>query len=107
MLTITGMVFKASDDSGFTEFVAQSRLSSWLFSNLNWAPPTAISVPALSAKERMKLDECMPINRSIFTTDTATHLQSHLGFLPGASLDELANYARYYRTFPHFSKVIL
>lgn len=107
MLTITGIVFKASNDSSRAEFIEKSRLASWPFANLNWAPPTAISVPALSAKERMKLEECLPINRSIFTTDTASHLQNHLGYAPCDSKEELANYARYYRAFPHFSKVIL
>lgn len=106
MLTITGMVFKASDDAGIADFIAKSRLESWPFSNLNWASPMAISVPALSAKERMKLDEFLPIDSSA-VTDPADYLQSQLGFAPCASKDELANYARYYRAFPHFSKVIL
>lgn len=106
MLTVTGMVYKASDDAGIAEFISQSRLPSWPFANLNWAPPACISVPALSAKERMKLDECLPIDNSTIS-DPAGYLSGHLGFSPCQSREELANYARYYRVFPHFSKVIL
>ena len=106
MLTITGMVFKAADDSSVADFVKRSRLEDWPFANLKWETPTPISVPALSAKERMKLDECLPIDPSA-VADPAAHLKAHLGFSPCDNQAELANYARYYRAYPHFSRVIL
>jgi hypothetical protein len=106
MLTITGMVFKAHDDASAKKFIADSRLDHWPFANLTWAPPTPISMPALSAKERMKLDEFLPIDGSTLI-NPAEHLKHHLGFNPGANDEELANYAKYYRQYPHFSRVIL
>ena len=106
MLTITGMVFKASDDAKVEKFIADSRLDQWPYSNLEWAPPMPINMPALSAKERMKLDECLPIEEGT-VNNPADHLKKHLGFRPGADDGELANYAKYYRQYPHFSRVVL
>ncbi|MGS5086299.1 O-methyltransferase [Hydrogenophaga sp. A37] len=106
MLTITGMVFKASDDARVKQFIANSRLDKWPFANLEWTPPMSINMPALSAKERMKLDECLPIDEEA-VKNPADHLKKHLGFVPGANDGELSNYAKYYRQYPHFSRVIL
>jgi len=106
MLTITGMVFKASDDIAVKKFVDDSRLALWPFANLEWLPPHSIDMPALSAKERMKLDECLPVDKNSPASPAET-LVNHLGFRPGAANGELSNYAKYYRQFPHFSKVIL
>lgn len=108
MLTVTGMVFKASDDAEVQQFIAKSRLDQWPFSNLEWAAPMPINMPALSAKERMKLDECLPIGDDDGAINNpAEHLKNHLGFRPGADDGELSNYAKYYRQYPHFSRVIL
>jgi hypothetical protein len=106
MLTITGMVFNAADDPKVTEFISKSRIKRWPFANLTWNPPTQISVPALSAKERMMLDSLMPMsNRN--PQKTADKLKKKLGYVPGSEALELANYAQYYRAYPHFSRVIL
>lgn len=105
MLTITGMVFKASDDSEVNTFISDSRLDQWPFANLEWNQPMQINMPALSAKERMRLDECLPIDNSV--NNSAEHLKMHLGFVPGATDGELSNYAKYYRQYPHFSRIIL
>ena len=106
MLTVTGMVFDAADDPKVGEFIAQSRIKHWPFANLDWAPPTPISVPALSAKERMKLDTFLPLKNHDPAKATAK-LKKQLGYVPGSEELELANYARYYRAYPHFSRVIL
>ena len=106
MLTITGMVFDAADDPKVSEFIAKSRIKHWPFANLTWNAPTLISVPALSAKERMTLDSLMPVpNRD--HEKMAEKLKKKLGYVPGSDLRELANYAMYYRAYPHFSRVIL
>lgn len=107
MLTVTGIVLDASKDDARQAFLDSSRLAHWPFANLHWQPPIPISVPSLSAKERMKLDECLPIKGSDAVVIAA--LQAELGYVPGEVTDvqELANYARYYRAYPHFSRVIL
>lgn len=104
MLTITGMIFEAKDDTRLQDFLEQSRLSYWPFINSNWSTPVNISVPNLSAKERMRLDEQLP---SPAGPTLGQDLETHLGFRPSSSTDELANYARYYRHYPHFSRVVL
>lgn len=106
MLTITGMVFKASGDEEVDKFIADSRLDQWPFSNLDWAPPMPINMPALSAKERMRLDELLPLDEHL-AENAAEHLKTQLGFTPGATDGELLNYAKYYRQYPHFSRVII
>lgn len=107
MLTVTGIVLDASKDKVKKSFLTRSRLSHWPFVNLTWKPPKPISVPSLSAKERMKLDECLPITAA--DDIVITTLQTALGYVPGdvADAHELANYAHYYRAYPHFSRVIL
>lgn len=107
MLTVIGVVLDASNKLAIEEFKKISRLSYWPFSNLNWSDPMHISVPTLSAKERIKLDELLPSASK--DQVVIKKLRSKLGYVPGKETDaaELANYARYYRAFPHFSKVIL
>lgn len=106
MLTITGMVFEAHDDERLAHFLEQSRLRHWPFINLDWSAPQKISVPSLSAKERMRLDERLPIAAAT-EADPGEVLQQHLGYLPGCEAVDLANYARFYRAYPHFSRVVL
>lgn len=107
MLTVTGIVLDASQDDEKQAFLALLRLAHWPFANLHWQPPVRISVPALSAKERMKLDENLPVHGD--DSEVVKTLQTALGYVPGAVSDasKLANYARYYRAYPHFSRVIL
>ena len=108
MLTVTGMVFEAKDDPNVAKFTAQSRIKHWPFANLDWAAPASISVPALSAKERIRLDGCLPLGK-LPDERLAKRLHKQLGYVPGDPKDmaELGNYARYYRAYPHFSRVIL
>ncbi len=107
MLTVTGIVLDASNEAVKRDFLATSRISFWPFANLDWRQPDSISVPSLSAKERLKLDESLPVEGDDATVAEA--LKASLGYVPGQeeSIDQLANYARYYRAYPHFSRVIL
>ena len=107
MLTVTGIVLDASNKPAIAEFKKLSRLKHWQFSNLEWSDPTPISVPTLSAKERIKLDAFLPTNSK--DPVVINRLRNKLGYVPGKETDaaELANYARYYRAYPHFSRVIL
>lgn len=104
MLTVSGMVFDAHDDERRDQFFKQTRLQHWPFKNLDWSAPQKISVPSLSAKERMRLDEQLPVKADI---DAGELLKDHLGYLPGCLPADLANYARFYRVYPHFTRVVL
>lgn len=107
MLTVTGVVLDAANEAVKNDFLAASRIAHWPFSNLDWGQPKSISVPSLSAKERLKLDESLPVVGDDATVAAA--LKASLGYVPGEEeeIDQLANYARYYRAYPHFSRVIL
>ncbi|MCY1205086.1 hypothetical protein D9M72_166220 [compost metagenome] len=105
MLTVTGIIFKTPARVASAEFKRISRISRWPFTNLTWADPRPISVPALTAKERMRLDEVLPFSRG-GDTQWQARLERHLGYKPGSS-ESLAHYARYYRTYPHFSRIVL
>lgn len=110
MLTVTGIVLNAKDDGEKQAFLDTSRIESWPFKNLDWSAPIEISVPSLSAKERMALDSALPLNNSGQEGDD---LSQHLGYCPCEAADIpdtkvlLANYAKFYRAYPLFSRVVL
>ena len=112
MLTLTGVILDANNEDEIRDFLTKTRLAYWPYSNLDWSAPTEISVPSLSAKERMTIDAMLPVNPENDQT-VAQILEETLGFVPTSS-DELAkgreyleNYARYYRAYPFFSRVWL
>lgn len=102
MLTVTGVILSAGDNASET-FLRKSRLEHWKFSNLNWSFPREISVPSLSIKERLHIEEILPISDS--SVNVAEKLQEKLGFKPCTRTADLENYAEFYRAFPYFSKV--
>lgn len=113
MLTLTGIILDARNDQEIKEFIDSTRLSHWDFSNLDWSPPTEISVPSLSAKERMAIDALLPVALPA-GQNVGDYLADELGYVPGATSDNLRegkklleNYARYYRAYPFFSRVWL
>lgn len=113
MLTLTGVILDAENDEERQDFFEKTRLKFWEFSNLDWAHPTEISVPSLSAKERMAIDALLPVQLAPGES-VGEHLENALGYVPGATANDLAkgrklleNYARYYRAYPFFSRVWL
>jgi hypothetical protein len=110
ILTVTGIMLNAKDDADRISFFEKSRIEHWPFKNLNWSTPTEISVPSLSVKERMRLDAALPIGK---IKNPGDHLVKKLGYCPSEVNDEpatkqmLANYAKFYRAYPMFSKVVL
>lgn len=105
MLTVTGIILEMPVRRASAAFRRASRLAHWPFANLDWSPPIRIDVPALTAKERMRLDEVLPMLRGR-DSDWQKRLERHLGFKPSGG-DSLAHYARFYRAYPHFSRVVL
>lgn len=104
MLTVTGIILNARA-SGYRSFLNQTRMKHWEFNGLNWKPPIKISVPTMSIKERLKVEEALPLPSS--TRKPADRLKKQLGFWPCNESDAilLENYAKFYRSFPYFSKV--
>lgn len=110
MLTVTGVVLDANNDEDKADFLLKSRIDHWPFRNLHWTQPLEISVPALSAKERIALDAALP---AADENDVGEFLSNKLGYYPSDTENIsstkllLANYAKFYRAYPLFSRVIL
>ena len=98
MLTLTGIVCPP-DDVG--EILGT--FDTWDYANLNWAAPTGISVPALSTKERLKLQSVLPCDDS-----AGILLQLTLGYMLGdggakdTTKQQLQQYAAFQRYFPYY-----
>lgn len=107
MLTVCGIIFESAQDKICKDFIQRSRIKHWPFANLDWSAPQKIAVPALTAKERMRLDEVLPL-RLRQPARQQSRLKRHLGYDPSDSNPEaLAHYAKYYRVYPHFSRIVL
>lgn len=101
MLTLTGIILP-DDDTTIKKFFLETSIDKWSLSNLNWEKPKTISVPQLSLKERILVDEMLP------EADAAT-IQAKLKYIVGedekSSIEGIENYIRYYRHLPLFSRV--
>ena len=102
MLTLTGIVCPPDDVRQILD-----AFETWNFANLTWAPPTAISVPALSTKERLKLQSVLPVD------DSASELlQLALGYMLGdggprdTTRRQLRQYAAFQRYFPYYVSAV-
>jgi hypothetical protein len=100
MLSVAGIVVHKEKAN-----VVRSHFDDWEFKNLDWGPPKHIKVPALSLKERLKLEEYLPVDIS-----AETGLTGLLGYLiendPTDSEESLKQYNRFYRYYPVFAKII-
>lgn len=104
MLTVTGVMLSHDQDI-IKKFFQETRFEHWQFKNLDWSSPKEISVPTMSIKERLRIEELLPLPKN--TRKPAERLQKQLGFWPCAQSEsvQLENYAKFYRSFPYFSKV--
>ncbi|WP_395453709.1 O-methyltransferase [Acidovorax delafieldii] len=112
MLTITGVILHKSE---FRSFLKKTRIGHWRYHNLSQFDPIEINLPNLTAMERQRLDECMPLDTSPVSKYTerrvAKTLEKALGFSIVRSKKEnealFYNYAKYYRISPLFSRISL
>lgn len=112
MLTITGMILHKRD---FRNFLKRTRIGHWRYHNLSQFDPMEINLPNLTAMERQRLDECMPLDTSLVSINTerrvAKTLEKALGFSIVKNKREnealFYNYAKYYRISPLFSRINL
>ncbi|HDS1037538.1 TPA: hypothetical protein QDZ42_000822 [Stenotrophomonas maltophilia] len=99
MLAVTGMVLRKSDEPNFRR---DTRLSHWEFTANEWSDLREISVPAMSIKERIFVESMLPNSDS-------DEIEGAIGFHFSSSKAEssrlLANFAKYYRMYPWYSKV--
>jgi hypothetical protein len=101
MLTVTGVVLKKT---AVAEFNRKTRLKHWPFASLDWSSVTSISVPQLSVKERLRVETLLPEN-------AADAILQDLGYFVGEDSEEglalMESFARYYRMYPWYSRVVL
>ena len=100
MFTLTGIVCDYDDVNN----VAQA-YTNWEFANLTWDTPTKIAVPVLSMKERLYLQNILPM-----PTVSGAILRRKLGYLiedDAAETDEaLKQYAIFHRYSPYFVRSV-
>ena len=101
MLTATGIIL---DHKEKAEFLEKSRVEHWRHSCLIWDSPKAISVPDLSAKERLHIEALLPDSKS-------EEILKKLGYFVGRDKEDaeelMKNFIDYYRLSPWFSRVLM
>ena len=102
MLTLTGIVCPP-DCIG----AIRSTYENWAFANLDWNPPTRISVPVLSTIERLTLQSVLPCDDS-----AGTLLQLALGYKLGGggprdnTQRQLQQYAAFQKYYPYYVSAV-
>ncbi|EGR2460870.1 hypothetical protein QTU67_001435 [Vibrio cholerae] len=101
MLTATGIVL---DKSKKEEFFEESHIRTWPYYSGGWEKPKNITLPALSARERLQVEQMLP-------DGSYEEIRDSLGFYIGSNersaKEQLENFMSYYRSFPWFGKFVL
>jgi len=102
MLTVTAIILDEIDRG---KFFAETRLEFWPYLCKDWQEVRSISVPHLSAKERMHVEAMLP------DEGDAAKIISNLGYYIGDALADgeslMTNFVDYYRQYPQYSRVVL
>ncbi|EHQ9987598.1 hypothetical protein KS610_000306 [Escherichia coli] len=103
MLTFTAIVLENSDMQ-LDSFLQNSRINFWPFYSGDWGTVKNISVPTMSLRERIFIEERLP-------TKDHEEITNDLGFYIGDDEAEansnLKNFIEYYKVIPWYSKVLL
>lgn len=101
MLSVTGVVCQREDKTAY-----QEKLSGVRFASFEWEEPTELNIPALSLKERLRLENRLPVaDRSQAGDILHEALGYNIDRSVAVSKKRLAEYAYYYRDYPHFVKM--
>lgn len=99
MLTATGVIVEKNKIDDFFE---RSRIQHWPYYSPTWDDPSNISLPSLSVRERLLVEQLLP-------DGTCEEVMSKLGYFVGSkeadAKSQMANFIDYYRAFPWFGKV--
>ena len=99
MLSVTGVVVLRTELEEMRVILSDLR-----FADFEWAKPFQISVPALSQKERLKLEDALPGDGNV-----GEQLLDRLGYnideTRKSSIKQLEDYAVYHREYPLFLRV--
>lgn len=101
MLTATAILLNHSE---MQPFLSATRLDHWPYINMDWEAPFPISIPDLSAKERLHIESLLP------DCQPAEILNS-MGYFVGVDEEDadglMRNFVNYYRLSPWFSRVLM
>ena len=104
MFTLTGIVGHIGGEDR-----VKRAYKNWEFANLEWKRPTRISVPVLSTKERLHLQDLLPTETAIRTAP-GQELHKRLGYLieydQKRTEEALEQYAAFHRYSPYFMRGI-
>jgi hypothetical protein len=112
MLTLTGIILpresSCNTDRNIGSFFKVTRLMKWRYSNLRWQSPRDISLPDLSARERLFLESLLPGKHEM---GVGIKLQRNLGFRVEDKMKDsanlLENFNEYYRHLPWYTKATI
>ena len=101
MLTATAVILNHAEKD---PFFTQTRLNHWSYKNMDWIEPLSISVPNLSAKERLHIESLLPGGQ-------AQNIRESLGYFVGNNEREagelMDSFVNYYRLSPYYSRVVM
>lgn len=101
MLTATAIILNHNDKQ---PFLTATRLEHWPYKNMDWKRPLPISVPDLSAKERLHIESLLPDCQP-------NEILEKMGYFVGVDKEEaqslMQNFVNYYRLSPWFSRVLM
>lgn len=99
MLTATGVIVDRENKEKFFE---DSRIQYWSYYSPNWDKAKNISLPSLSVRERLLVEQLLP-------DSTCDDVMDKLGYYVGSgeadARRQMDNFIDYYRAFPWFGKV--
>jgi hypothetical protein len=102
MITFTAIVLENTPEE-YERFISESRITNWPFYSGSWDTLKNISIPTMSLRERIFIEEKLPLN-------TADQINADLEFFLGENENEartnLENFIEYYKVIPWYSKVL-
>jgi hypothetical protein len=101
MLTLTGIIL---NDIERKDFFRETQIRRWKLATPHWGSFQNIMVPALTAREKIFIDQLLPRQSS-----KAIHKKLKFEFenTPEKSQSVIDNYKKFYRYYPNFHKVII
>lgn len=100
MLTVSGVILSKADKR---EFLEKTDIRKWGAASLTWGSYKKIMVPALTAREKVFIDQLLPKKST-----SAIHKKLKFYFDPDISKSNemVDNYRLYYRYYPNFHRVL-
>jgi hypothetical protein len=98
MLTVMGVVL---DRNKINDFYEITNLTSWPYFSKAWSNPKNISLPVLSARERLFVEQLLP---GVSGKDVEQALDFYIGE-KNSSEEQMDNFISYYHSFPWFGKL--